>query len=223
MNHKDAIQESSIERYILGELNGPARERFEDHLFDCKECADDLKAGVVFLEASRDELPALAYSRSQKPAWYAWILSPALLAPALAACLLVIGYDTTVVIPGARHEATQASSPAIINGVSLAAGTARSEDIKEVHAPRGGSFFVSFDIPAQNSYAAYVCSLYSPSGALVWHGEVTAEQAKDTVTVRIPSASTQAGINRLIVEGKSPSGIIGPAELSRYQFSLSLD
>ena len=82
MNHKDAIQESSIERYILGELNGAARERFEDHLFDCKECADDLKAGVVFLEASRDELPTIAYNRSQKPAWYSWLLSPALLGPA---------------------------------------------------------------------------------------------------------------------------------------------
>ncbi len=54
MNHQDALQEMAVERYLLGELSGAALDRFEEHLFECPQCATDVRAGATFIDAARD-------------------------------------------------------------------------------------------------------------------------------------------------------------------------
>ena len=230
MTHQDAIREASVERYILGELSGPPRDQFEEHLFECTECASDLKAGVTFLEVSRTELPALARAQTsaqtriqtERPTWLAWLLSPALLAPALAACLLVTGYQTAVVIPEAHHQLALANTPGFVNTVTLPAGTSRGDDARQVHATRDGRFAIAFDIPPESGFPAYICTLYSPAGKTVWQGELTADEARNTANVSVPVASTQSGVNRLVVQGKDASGAKSK-EIATYQFLLSTD
>ncbi|MGH9560390.1 MAG: anti-sigma factor family protein, partial [Terracidiphilus sp.] len=39
MNHTEAVEQMTVEQYLLGELDGSAREDFEEHLFNCPECA----------------------------------------------------------------------------------------------------------------------------------------------------------------------------------------
>ena len=225
MNHQDAIRESSLAKYILGELSGKPRDTFEEHLFECEVCAEDLKSGVTFLEVSRDELPAIARQRAEKPAgWFAGLLSPWWLVPALAASLMVTLYETAVVLPRERAEVAQAETPAILNSVVLGAGASRAEGVRQTSAPQGGSFQIVFDIPAQSDFTGYRCSLYSPSGSLVWQGAVTPQQAKDSVTVWIPTRATNAGLNSLRVEGLRPDGSAGDkfVELTKYQFLLQI-
>jgi anti-sigma factor RsiW len=60
MDHSEAIQQMIAERYLLDELTLDAREAFEEHLFDCPECALDLRAGAAFVEAAKAQLPKLA-------------------------------------------------------------------------------------------------------------------------------------------------------------------
>ena len=96
MNHVDADREMSVEKYLLGELQGEARDRFEEHLFECQQCANDLKAAVLFAEAARDELatevPVRVPVAEKKAGWFDWLLQPVWMAPALAACLFLLGY-----------------------------------------------------------------------------------------------------------------------------------
>ena len=42
MDHRDALREMAVEKYLLGELTGESRDIFENHLFDCEQCAADL-------------------------------------------------------------------------------------------------------------------------------------------------------------------------------------
>ena len=56
MNHQDALQEMAVERYLLGELNGASLDSFEEHLFECSECAMDVKTGGIFIDGARTEL-----------------------------------------------------------------------------------------------------------------------------------------------------------------------
>jgi hypothetical protein len=44
------------------------------------------------------------------------------------------------------------------------------------------------DIPTEDRFSSYTCLLYSPSGSLSWRVEVSPQQAKDTVSIRVPSA-----------------------------------
>ena len=208
MNHEDAIREMAVEKYILGELTGDSRNVFEEHLFDCHLCAADLQSGITLLEGSRRELAAglreetKPKRRSFLPAW----LSPLWLAPALAACLALIAYQSVIVFPGMRQELAEAKTPEVLNSLALAGGTARGSDLPKVTAPMNGSFLLSVDIPPGGDYASYLCSLYSPDGSMVWSGKVTTEQAKDAVQLRVPLAITKPGENKLIVNGLRGDG-----------------
>jgi len=60
MNHNEAMQELATERYLLDELSPELREAFEEHMFDCQECAFDVRAGNVFLSEAKVQLPQIA-------------------------------------------------------------------------------------------------------------------------------------------------------------------
>ena len=108
----------AAERYLLNELTPAAREAFEEHLFDCPECALDLRAGVAFVDEAKVQLPKLAPNapeplpvrtrpvKVKREWWLSW-LQPAFAAPVFAAMLLMIGYQNLVVLPGLRATASQ--------------------------------------------------------------------------------------------------------------------
>ncbi len=49
MTHDEAVQITAVEQYVLGELPPPLRDEFEEHFFDCQECAIDVKAAAEFI------------------------------------------------------------------------------------------------------------------------------------------------------------------------------
>jgi len=208
MKHEDTLREMSVERYLLGELTGDSRNSFEDHLFECAECALEVKAGVALLEGARLELaanPRVTTTR-KAPSVFEWLLSPMWLVPALATCLALVIYQSAFVVPHMRKELAESKAPAVLNSLVLTGGAARGEASPRVSAPADGFFLLSVDIPAVAEYSSYVCTLYSPSGKPVWSGVVTPEKAKDAVQIQVPSAATQAGENTLLIQGVRQGG-----------------
>jgi hypothetical protein len=232
MNHKDANEEMAVERYLLGELTGVSRDRFEEHLFDCAECTADLKQGVVFLEGSRAELKSPAAARNDArvaPKRHlfgsAWLLQPWVLVPALAACLAVIVYQSVIVQPRMRSELAELQAPTVINPLVLANAGARggsTDAVAEVVAPRHGSYLLSVDIPPAAGVSGYRCSLYSSGGSLIWHLDISPQQARDAVTIQVPVMTAAAGIRELRVQGISASGAPDGTlvDLARYRYKL---
>ena len=53
MEHLQAIQLKAAERYVLGELPSDLREQYEEHFFDCAECAEALSVAAAFVENTR--------------------------------------------------------------------------------------------------------------------------------------------------------------------------
>jgi hypothetical protein len=229
MNHEDALREMSVEKYLLGELSGEGRNLFEEHLFDCARCTSDLKAGITLLEAARAELatagPVKVPVRKAEPSWFSlWFLSPVWMVPALVACLAIVVYQAAFQVPRMKEQLAQANMPGVLNSVVLSGGATRGGDIAKIVAPRNGSFLISADIPPVADYTAYFCSLSSPSGKVVWQGEVTLEQAKDTVQIRIPTALTESGENTLTIQGSragTGSGA-GMETISTQKFDLEV-
>ena len=52
MDHNEALRRHAVEKYVLGELPPSLRDEFEEHLFECQECAQDVKAAAEFVETS---------------------------------------------------------------------------------------------------------------------------------------------------------------------------
>ena len=96
MDHQQATQRTAVEKYLLDELTGEERDQFEEHFFDCQECATDLRATAGFMAAAKNEfkanpVPKLGSVRKGKSFFASF--SPVLAWSALAACLLVIAYQ----------------------------------------------------------------------------------------------------------------------------------
>jgi hypothetical protein len=224
MNHDQAIREQAVERYLLGELAEDARAQFEDHYFDCAICAADLKSGATFVETLRTEpqpnaSPQRGIHVVAKRGPSIW-LRPWLV-PALAACLLVIAYQNVVVLPGMRRATAAVQNPALMSNVVLANIDARGSDVPKLAAADQGAFVISLDIPTKTEYSSYLCGLYNASGERLWQMPVAAQQAENTVFLRVPTDKAAAGQNEIRVLGVPSSGG-APAEVGRYRFNLQV-
>src|SRR5947208_13991787 len=107
MDHKLAADSMTAERYLLGELNSDERTRFEEHAFDCDECAAALRDGIALFDNGRAVLEGERRFR-WKPLM-TW--APSAVAAALA---VVVGVQYF-------QPAVQATLPAIevLNGYQL--------------------------------------------------------------------------------------------------------
>jgi hypothetical protein len=228
MTHEDALQEMAVEKYLLGELSGASLESFEEHLFECSECAADVKSGMTFIDAARLELPTSA--RVAKPQverasrWTSWFASLWVLGPALAACLLILGFQMFVVQPRLRLEVARAQAPAVLNPLVLANAGARGDSVPEIVAPEHGSFVISVDVPATGGFSSYRGSLLAPDGSLVWQTTISPEQARDAVLINIPTDKVKEGRNIFLIQGLLVNGTSNGKleDLARYRFQLKI-
>ena len=229
MNHSEAVQQMMPDRYLLDELTPDVREAFEEHLFDCPECALDLRAGAAFVEAAKSQLPSLvgalpasAPSRSRKPWSLRW-LQPAFAVPAFASLLLVLGYQNLVTYPGLRAAAAQ---PRLLPWAPLH-GAMRDGAPLAITADRRHGVALPIDLPAQSSpdaYASYSFDLYDPQGKLAWTGAVTASSESggngQRLSLVIPGAMLQSGSYSLVVSGAGAHG--ERTVIDRYAFDLRI-
>jgi len=218
MDHNQATQLTAVEKYLLDELPPEVRDEFEEHFFDCQECATDLRATAGFIDAAKREFKvkpaAVAGSKSRMvsiwPSALAWA--------ALAASLLVIAYQNVVVYPRFKSEIAELKAPEILPQVSLVGGNSRGGQIPVATVGSGRPFLLLLDIPTEDRFSSYTCLLYSASGSLAWRVEVSPQQARDTVSIRVPSAGQGAGEYTLTVQGNMAGSAV---DLAHYRFTLS--
>src|SRR5215470_8921875 len=108
MDHSEAVRLKATERYLLNELDPEQLDQFEEHLFDCPDCALDVRAGAMLVEQSKNvlsetaESATLAARRASSSNWLTW-LRPAFALPALILLLMIVGYQNFVSIPAIKE------------------------------------------------------------------------------------------------------------------------
>jgi hypothetical protein len=226
MNHQEVLQEMAVERYLLGELSGASRDSFEEHLFECSECAMDVKMGVTFISAARTEINVprrVALPRVERMrGWTSWLASPWVLGPTLAVCLLALCFQIFILKPRLRQELAQVQTPSVLNPLVLANAGARGDSVPEIVAPEHGSFVISLDVPATSGFSSYVCLLYAPGGSLLWQITVSPEQARDALLVNVPTSKTKEGVNTFLIQGLPAAGNGTLVDLARYRFRVTI-
>ncbi len=184
MDHNQAVREKATERYLLNELDPDVRDQFEEHLFDCQDCALDLRTAAMFVEQSKvvlsekpEALPARVPVRAAS-GWFTW-MRPGLAAPALALLLVVIGYQG-VTNARLRHAT---GSPQLLASAVINVGT-RSATVTQVSAHPGDAFQLSINVPPDH-YSSYKLDLYSSQGGLEWSRTVSAS-GSDPLSLMVP-------------------------------------
>ena len=222
MDHRDAMRLKATERYLLNELDPEQLDQFEEHLFDCPECALDVRAAAMFVEQTKAILSERTTADTVKvpvPApkpWLAW-LRPALAVPLMAVLLAVVGYQNLVVYPGMKKaENTAYLFPAASMNVAT-----RSAATPVVRSKSGEPFVLLVNLPTENRFSSYIADLYDPTGHIKWSVPISAETANDTIPIRIPG-QLSAGIYTLAVRGVPQEGGT-PLDIGRQPFELRLN
>src|SRR5690242_16678526 len=198
MDHDLSVSNRYAERYLLGELSTCERDTFEEHFFDCPECAEDVRVGFEFGESARGIFrecpppkPAPARARRES-VWVAWFRSAAMVPVAACFAMAVfIGYQNTVLIPGLRLSASNSAPEALASAVLVPA--ARGE-LRTVAVPANARFFqLSLVLDPSKRYERYDCELRSTSGKSFGRVPVAAVDAENTLNLLIPTRTLSAG------------------------------
>jgi hypothetical protein len=207
MDHNEVVQQKMTEKYLLNELDPKTRDLFEEHYFDCPECAFDVRAGSQFVVDSRVILAEKQEADEVVPArnpishgWFAW-LRPAFAAPALALLLALVGYQNLVTLP----QLTRAvRSPQLLPATTvnlLTYGTNGSALV--IHS--GESFLVNVVIPPGPRYTSYRIELYNPAGNVAESLPIPPSDG-ETWPIRFPGGKWDDGRYKLTVHGQNPGG-----------------
>jgi anti-sigma factor RsiW len=226
MDHDLVVRQQMTERYLLGELDPEARDEFEEHFFDCPDCAVDVRAGALFVEHSKivlaeeSEAPSTALRPTAplqpKPGWLPW-LRPVLVFPVMVLLLGVIGYQNLVTYPE-LHRAL--NSPEVLPFAFVNVGTMGS-DAPVISAHPGEGFVLFVRITPDGNFSKYTAELYNPAGKQEWSVPIPSSSAQDQWPVRVPAANREAGTYIVVLRGLTVAG--ESKEVGRGQFELQIE
>jgi hypothetical protein len=219
MDHREATRIQAAERYTLGELSGEEQEEFETHFFSCRECAEEVASGALFVANAREVFPKLhreelaAPSRSEvRPASWRRLFWPAPIGvlAGLVLALAALAYQTLFV---------PLEAPTIEAVPSHFLSVSRS-DAPVIQVSKGDRMVaLTLSKSSEQSFPYSRCEVRDESGRTLL-SEVVSVPPGDELQILLPVAQLQPGAYVLVVTGlESPSGTAAE-DSAQYHFRL---
>jgi len=207
LSHEEATERDWTQKYVLGELQQPERERFEEHLFDCPACSEKVRTAQLYVRGVEATLkrtivfPKQETDRSpkDKAAWF----RPMVALPYAAMLLLSVG-------AGSQYIALRKTvSPQAI--MSFAIHPQVKGEVSTIQPPEAGNF-VELEPELLEISPSYQWEL-RPAGAAqgVASGEARLS-ANDSVKFLVP-VKLRASRYELVLRGQTGREVIYPFEI----------
>ena len=209
MDHAEATNTQVTERYLLGDLNAAEADAFEEHFFDCVECADELRVGMRVLSGGRelareaavpDEAPVVPIEthRRRRSAWL----------PAAAAAALIL----SVTAPLLLRERDKGPSLDVPSYAYLQDDVRAANDVPVLDG--NATIVLSFDIPSSSpAYPRYEARVQRPDGPALTR---SFKSASNEEPMRMEVDGLSAGPHELVLLGFDSTG--KPSEINRHRF-----
>jgi hypothetical protein len=148
MTHTQAIETAAAERYLLDEMSEIERFRFEEHFFECEECAGQMRLGHQLRSGAREIFPErragedVTTTTASVAAGASSRMSSRVVLPWAAAAVLAAGLAYQTMDPGRTRldGDSLAVAPVVLRPASRGA-------LPVVTIPERGSFAaLSFDV-----------------------------------------------------------------------------
>lgn len=232
MDHQQARELRAAEKYVLGELPGEQRERFEEHYFDCSECALDVQTCTAFVAASKEIFQEKSVkwpvendekAERKRSRWAGW-LKPLIAIPALAALVVMAGHEARQVKQRASAEANGAAQALVPNAdFELRGGDREANESVAVRVQPGEAFGLHFDfIPTQRS-EKYVGEVQDQSGRVVMRIGIPAERVNKEVKFVVAPRRLGPGEYALLIYGEgSEQGKQTKVAVAKFVFTIEI-
>lgn len=202
------------ERYLLGELNAGEREAYEEHLFSCDACFEQVKAGTEFVGQLRrigpeDPRPAPA------PGFLAHVIR-SLRQPVtgtalgLFLCASGIAVHQNAVITRLKEPRPELRS-------TLAGVAHGSSEIKLITASRNAGLSLGVDYVRKGEFISYQARILSGSGKTL-HTFTLLEQIGTVASIAMPAEALEPGQYSVVILGRRSDGSL--EEAGRGMFEL---
>jgi hypothetical protein len=196
----------AVERYLLDEMSEIERFAFEDHYFDCVECADDLRTaeklrqavrGGMLSDRSSAKLVAMPVHR-ERGGW-----RPSILLPWAAAATLALAVTYQSLAPGRGALQVQTLAPITIRPDSRGA-------LPTVRKPAGdAAVALALEVAARGG-SELTYELRTSSGTRIAEGRMTAPDSGAPLLLLLPSWTlTPSTQYSLAVRTAADSQLIG--------------
>jgi hypothetical protein len=225
MDHLEAKRLHAAEKYVLGELTADQRDAYEEHYFDCAECAEDVSATVTFVSAGREvfrkePVPSPPKELAPRSRWTSWF-RPMIAIPAMAVLLLAIGYYSRtskpqigVITPPGQ---TVLSSPSF----GLRGGDRLENEKTIVQLQGNDSVQLHFDfVPSQvQNFSSYTGELQDSASRVLLQFSIPTDRVNKEVNLIAPSGLLHPGDYTLTVFGHDASSA---AKIPVAKFSFAV-
>ena len=227
MDHLEAKRIHASEKYVLGELSADQRDAYEEHYFDCAECAEDVKATLTFVSAGREvfrEEPVPDAVAPKQPVprtrWTSW-LRPMIAVPAMAVLLLAVGYYSRTSKP--QIGVITAPGQTLLSSPSFGLrGGDRLENEKTIVRLQGSdSVQLHFDfVPSQiQNFSSYAGELRDSASRVLLQFNIPPDRVNKEVNLIVPSGLLHSGDYTLAVFGHDASSA---ARIAVAKFSFAV-
>ena len=195
IDHQDAVRSLMAERYLLGELNAGEREAYEEHLFSCDACFEQVKAGTEFVGHLRrmgaDE-QVVDGAPSRWPQFLRGLVRPAPVF-ALAACMLAGAslYQNMITIQ--MLKAPQVESRYMV--------TEASRGNSVIKTQRHSRIRLAAEIDRTKEFVSYEAQIQSADGN-VKYTVPSLQPSQDTIEFSLYAGTLQPGKYVLVVYGR---------------------
>ncbi len=217
MDHQEAVASQAAERYVLGELSRQECEAFEEHFFECVECARDVRACAAALVNLRALLREQEGGRQRSPAARLWLRALALAAGLVLGAFAL--YWKVVRIPALEREIAALRAPQGYTAVFLRP-VVRGEE-QQIVLPAGRQFLgLAVDLPPTAAHEAYRCELWEASGRRSATVEASAPaRPGEPLHLLLPRALLRSGNYTLVLRSAADPG----AEIARFEFVIRVE
>lgn len=208
MEHPQIDDEHVIDRYLAGRLSDAEEQRFEEHLFVCSSCLEQVEAGDEMRRGLRD----VAAEEGIRAAtalglWAGLRRRPGSQLAALAALVAVFVTLPAVIwwqqLELSRLRATGGFSAPTAEVQLASLGVTRAEELPELRPdPSKNALVLSLELPPGPA-ARYSVTLLDATGATLWQAHELTPNLYDSLMVVLPSGFLSPGTYRFRVEDPS--------------------
>jgi hypothetical protein len=226
MDHAQVTEQRIAEQYVLGELSPEVREQFEEHYFDCAECASDLDAlaslmtiGKAVAQEGFSSKPLVPDKTAERRSWFAW-LRPVVVVPAMAALLGVFVLQNAGLIPVLNRSSANGPFVQVYESTYRLQGVTRGGSGSKISVNPHESFGLDFDFTPTESASGYRGSLLDTSGRAVFTFTVKGSEANKELHLVVPADTVHAGDYDLVFTKENGASDSKNKEVQRLSFSI---
>ena len=215
IKHDDAVKDLMAERYLLGELDAAEREAYEEHLFSCDACFEQVKVGTEFVSHLRhigtqdSQVPIASGFMSRLMTNARQPLTITVFGFMLFASGVAIHQNSVI----AHLKEPRPEIRSVLTGIAHG-----SSDTHVIKIPRNSALSLNVEYAPKGEFISYQAQILSSSGKALHTVALPETQVGTTASIAVPADALKPAQYSVVVFGRRSDGT--HEEVGRGAFEL---